>query len=84
MLHASCYIKHATKFYFRLFDSGVHGALGYILHIHRASHQSILVVFKVVGASSEAGTPDPIPNSAVKRFSVDGSLRARVDQCQLL
>ena len=31
----------------------------------------------VLGASGEAETPDPIPNSAVKRFSADGSLASR-------
>ena len=29
--------------------------------------------FIILGASSEVGTPDPIPNSAVKHFSADGS-----------
>lgn len=34
-------------------------------------------VFKniVFGASSDVETPDPIPNSAVKHFSADGSLQ---------
>lgn len=38
----------------------------------------------VLGASSEAGTPDPISNSAVKRFSADGTplARGRVGQCR--
>ncbi len=36
----------------------------------------------VSGASSDRVTPDPIPNSAVKPVSADGSLRARVGQCR--
>ena len=39
---------------------------------------------RVLGASSKVETPDPIPNSAVKRFSADGSCKARVGQCREL
>ena len=69
------------------------GFVDRIFHFFRAGDQGILtrarlssniILFSMLGASSEAGIPDPIPNSAVKRFSVDGSRKARVDQCQLL
>ncbi len=36
----------------------------------------------VLGASSKVETPDPIPNSAVKRFRANGSRKARVGQCR--
>jgi hypothetical protein len=36
----------------------------------------------VSGAFGEVETPDPIPNSAVKRFSADGSRKARVGRCR--
>ena len=39
---------------------------------------------KVLGASSKVETPDPIPNSAVKRFRANGSRKARVGQCREL
>lgn len=38
-----------------------------------------------LGINSEGGTPVPIPNTAVKPFSVDGSMalrHVRVDRCQ--
>ena len=39
---------------------------------------------KVLGASGKVETPDPIPNSAVKRFRANGSRKARVGQCREL
>lgn len=43
-------------------------------YIHLTRQQDIPLEGSVSGASSDRATPDPIPNSAVKPVSADGSL----------